>query len=655
MVEHDFEPNFTFAMGAIVAIITVGLATLCSELLRPYVEPNPFVFFFAAVAISAWYGGLGSGFLATSLAVIAVSVSFMGAFNPGVIRDDDNIRIAVFILVAVLISALSEIRRRGEERIRAQREEIAVTLASISDAVIAANASGSITYMNATAEQITGWLSADAIGEDIATVFRIRSPDTRQPIAEPISKALREGRKITTEPVLLIDHNGKEQSIETNGAPIRDKTKHIVGAVLVFRDITRRLQAMERAQRIQEITGVLATALTERQVANVMIKQGIAALGADAGVLAIVKPDGDALEILEVSGYPDDVFMRGQIVAIDSPTPLSDTVRIRTPILIESRQEALVRYPQLAEVYTRMDLHTWANLPLILNNQVIGVLKLSFKKARLFETEDRIFLQTVAYQCVQALDRARLYEAEQCARDVFLSVAAHELRTPLTALTGQAQLLRRRIIRDTGASQRDQRSIEVIVTQAERLSHMISALLDVTRIEQGQLSIERKPLDLVALVRQVAEELQPMFTRHTITYDMPETSIIIDGDVLRLEQVFHNLISNAVKYSPDGGTICVLVECNGENARVAISDQGIGIPVLALPHLFQRFYRAANADFRAISGMGVGLYVVKEIVALHEGSVVVASEEGVGSTFSVHLPLDSAYLRVLDSAASTVE
>jgi signal transduction histidine kinase len=111
------------------------------------------------------------------------------------------------------------------------------------------------------------------------------------------------------------------------------------------------------------------------------------------------------------------------------------------------------------------------------------------------------------------------------------------------------------------------------------------------------------------------------------------------GDAIRLEQVLHNLIGNAVKYRPFGGEILVRCARDGARARVAVQDSGIGIPQAALPHLFQRFYRAANVDAQHISGMGIGLYVVKEIVSLHGGTVGVTSREGHGSTFSVSLPL----------------
>jgi signal transduction histidine kinase len=134
----------------------------------------------------------------------------------------------------------------------------------------------------------------------------------------------------------------------------------------------------------------------------------------------------------------------------------------------------------------------------------------------------------------------------------------------------------------------------------------------------------------------------PTLERHSIAYSDPSGEIWVEGDELRLEQVLHNLISNAVKYSPAGGTVTVRVEQREMFACVAIEDQGIGIPASAVPRLFTRFYRADNVDPQNISGMGIGLFVVKEIMSLHGGTVHVTSQESQGSTFTICLPIAPA-------------
>jgi signal transduction histidine kinase len=246
------------------------------------------------------------------------------------------------------------------------------------------------------------------------------------------------------------------------------------------------------------------------------------------------------------------------------------------------------------------------------------------------------------------LERAELLEREHAARaaaeaavhirDTFLSTASHELKTPLTVLLGNVQLLQRRQRQAASLAEQDQRLLRIIGEQAVRLNRLIAALLDISRLQTGQLTIMRAPLDIGALVRQVVDEVRPTLVQHTLACNLPDTPLMIEGDELRLEQVLQNLLSNAVKYSPGGGPITVRVERQGERVCVAIADQGIGIPQANLPKLFERFYRADNVDPQKISGMGIGLYVVRAIVELHGGEVDVVSPEAGGSIFTVYLP-----------------
>jgi PAS domain S-box-containing protein len=253
--------------------------------------------------------------------------------------------------------------------------------------------------------------------------------------------------------------------------------------------------------------------------------------------------------------------------------------------------------------------------------------------------EQREQLREREQQLIHEREARAQVEAVERMRDSFLTVLAHELRTPLTSLLGNARLLQRRGQREGNLSIGVQRNVQVIVNQAVRLNDMISLQLDVARLHTGQLHIEYTVLDVAAIARQVVEEFLPAFTGNNVTYAGPHTPLLVKGDALRLIQVLQNLVQNAVKYSPAGGNVQLQVEQHPTTVHIAVSDEGIGIPAADIPHLFTRFYRASNVDERQISGLGVGLYVVKELVRLHEGTVSVVSEEGRGSTFSITLPL----------------
>jgi signal transduction histidine kinase len=262
---------------------------------------------------------------------------------------------------------------------------------------------------------------------------------------------------------------------------------------------------------------------------------------------------------------------------------------------------------------------------------------------------NEVLQQEIAERKRVEAERAALLQREQHARtaaekavqlrDQFLSVASHELKTPLTALLGYLHLLQRRVERAASPDPRDQQAVQVVMSQAARLNRLIDALLDISRIQNGQLSIVLETLDLNGLVRRVLAELKPTLQRHTIEHTSAEVPLLVQGDELRLEQVLYNLIQNAMKYSPNGGKITIQAVCDEQEICLSVADRGIGIPAAALPHLFDRFYRAENADMSQFNGMGIGLYVVQEIVSLHGGTIRVASVEGEGSTFTIALPL----------------
>ena len=173
--------------------------------------------------------------------------------------------------------------------------------------------------------------------------------------------------------------------------------------------------------------------------------------------------------------------------------------------------------------------------------------------------------------------------------------------------------------------------------QTTRLDRMIGALLDLSYIQGGQLALTLAPVDLHELLQRLTDTLQLTLPAHTLTLES-DTPALLLGDELRLEQVFFNLIGNAAKYSPAGGTIRIRLERRGDELCVAVVDEGLGIPPGALPRLFEQFYRAPNVASGVIAGMGLGLYLVREIVTRHGGSVAVESVEGQGSTFTVALP-----------------
>ncbi|MDQ2787004.1 MAG: PAS domain-containing protein [Chloroflexota bacterium] len=222
-------------------------------------------------------------------------------------------------------------------------------------------------------------------------------------------------------------------------------------------------------------------------------------------------------------------------------------------------------------------------------------------------------------------------------KDEFVSIAAHELRTPLTAIKGYAELLDRRL-RSQGGRESDLRSLGVIRKQTERLAGLVNEMLDVSRIEAGRLQLNSEPFDLSMLVGEVINSMRVSSETHHLSLTA-EPGIEVNGDIARIEQVLLNLIANAITYAPAGGEIAIRVWTDADSALVSVRDHGVGIAPDELPHLFDRFYRAPRAGVMRSGGMGLGLYICREIIARHGGAIRVESAEDAGSTFTFSLPL----------------
>jgi signal transduction histidine kinase len=227
----------------------------------------------------------------------------------------------------------------------------------------------------------------------------------------------------------------------------------------------------------------------------------------------------------------------------------------------------------------------------------------------------------------------------------FVAIAAHELRTPITAVLGYAQLLKSRPAFNVALSHQDQQAVLAIVDQVTRLNRRINMLLDISRIQSGHFAIERKQIDIVLLMRRMVEELHQCLENHVVELTGVNDVLIIEGDELALEEVFQNLLQNAVAYSPNGTLIRVSLERQQEHVCITVEDHGMGIPPAARSRLFECFYRVENdtgnpGQSHSV-GMGIGLYVVKNIIDRHGGTIEVTSIEGEGSTFIVCLPLIS--------------
>lgn len=284
------------------------------------------------------------------------------------------------------------------------------------------------------------------------------------------------------------------------------------------------------------------------------------------------------------------------------------------------------------------------------NDEVLGALFFGHSEPGVFDERAEQLVVGLAAHAAIAVDNARLYEQAQAElskrrraeddKQAFLDTVAHDLRNPLGAAKAQAQLIRRRVHRGDLDPESITGGLQTVESAINRAARMIAELHDVAYLESGRpLDLVRRPVDLVALTRSVADEQQSAASGHTIRLELPANSLWCSGDADRLHRVFTNVLANAIKFSPDGGDVVIELRSEAdERAVLSVRDQGVGIPSRDLPRLFERYHRAGNVAGR-IAGTGIGLWGSKHIIDQHGGSIAVESAESHGTTVTITLPL----------------
>ena len=416
-----------------------------------------------------------------------------------------------------------------------------------------------------------------------------------------------------------------------------------IGYATVSRDIRERLREEERQQLLLDASAALGGSLdyqlTLADFAQVTIRWF-------AQWCALVLIADDQVEMLAVAHaqaqQQAELERLLRLVPGESLAEENQALRNGQTVLLPNLQATLDGASPNWQQLCAISGPSMIVVPLKLSSQQIGTLCFSSPLDRHYTEEDQHVAEELARRTVLSIENAQLYHDAQAAigiRDQFLSIASHELKTPLTSILGSLQLLQRRTDRTNTLNERDSRTLQMVIDQTLRLNRLISSLFDLSRLKGNQFEIERSPLDVAQLIAHVVADMQLTTERHTLQHEQPKQACYVLGDAMRLEQVFQNLIQNAIKYSPNGGAIWITVKLANEQVAISVTDHGLGIPQASLPFLFNRFYRAPNVTAQNLSGIGIGLFVVREIIALHGGSISVSSADNLGSTFTVTLPL----------------
>ncbi len=601
-------------LGYALAVLGVVLATLLRMALDPILgDHQPFVTYYVAVLLISWSCGKGPSLLAIGLSALAGDYSFIPPRTSLNISDVEQARgLVLFVLVALVILLLNELQRSARDQAEAhareaasQREQLRVTLSSIGDAVIATDLRGCVSFLNPVAEALTGWSLSDAQGQPLEAVFRIVHEHSRQTVENPVARVLREGTVVgLANHTLLIAKDGTERPIADSAAPIREAGGQIGGVVLVFRDISAQYLAREERDRLAFLVESSNDAITGKTSEGIITSwnQGAEQLYGYKASEVVGRP----IALLVPPGHPDDVKDLLKRIAEGEQIANFETVRRRKDgtLLTVSLSLSPIRNA---------------------TGQILGASTI----ARDITAQKR---------SREALEQAKdAAETANRAKDQFLAMLSHELRTPLTPVLMAATAA----LQDPDVPQAIQPTFEMIRQNVELEARLIDDLLDVMRVVQGKMHYQWRIVDAHMLLGRVfdicrsdrnAKQIQ-------VVTDLQAAAHHVLADPARLQQVFWNLFKNAVKFTPDGGTVAVRTRSRNGQFQVEVSDTGIGIEPDDLERIFRAFEQAEDPRIRKLGGLGLGLAISRSVAEAHGGELTASSAgPDQGATFTLVLP-----------------
>lgn len=531
---------------------------------------------------------------------------------------------------------------------------------------------------NAAWERLWGTTRAELAGYNILQDSQLRAKGVMPLIQRAFSGQAVEIPAICYDPA-EIGKAGRPRWVRMHCYPVKDENDAIFEVVLVLEDVTEHHKSQEEQQFLADASVALAMSLdytaTLRKVARLAVPTFADWVIVD--VLEEVEKEGARPRVRRIAVAAAEAHKERVLETLqqryppawDSPQPAAHALRRGDVVLFASLdQETLagtVRDGEHLALLQQLAPRSAIAAPLIARGKTIGAITFATSESgREYGQASVRLASDLAGRCALAVDNARLYAEAQAAiraRDDFLAVAAHELKTPATTLRGFAQVTLRRLDRDeTLDPQRVRTAMNAIDQQTARLSRLTEQLLDISRIEAGKLELDLEVTDVLALVQSAVESARTRTDRHTLVVEAPPAPVIAHLDSLRMEQVLANLLENAIKYSPAGGQIEVRLasatrngEAHGEQAtrtahgrqmRLTVRDYGLGIPLEKRERIFDRFFQAHTEGH--YSGLGLGLYISKQIVEMHGGAITAEFPSDGGTQFVVDLPIGSLPIEV---------
>lgn len=618
-----------------IALLTSAAALALTSVMWPVLESNFFPFLLAIVMLVAWYSGRVPGLIAAVLIGVG-SHLLLRAQDPAHPLASDTagvVPLLTFALAALLISSLTAARRRAEAAERQQREWFEGTLSSLGEAVIATDLSGHVRYLNPIAQSFTGWSPAEAFAKPLAEVYQAIDEESNKSAISGVMKVLLTG--VSVRPAnhsVLVARDGTRRPVDYSASPLRNARGAVVGMVLVARDVT---DARLAERKIKELKASLRRRVKVLQTILDVSPMGIAvAEDADCQRIWFNPALRKMLRLNADSSQPTNgntdrpayrIYRNGREIPED-----------QLPMRYSATHGVAVHDSELDYVLPDGTTFTVVNNVEPLFDDA-GVLRgcLSF----FIDINDRKRAEITLREAKEAA------EAANQAKDRFLAILSHELRTPLTPVLLTVSSL----LSDEREPCELRPTLEMIHRNVELEARLIDDLLDVMRIVRGKMPFHPEVVDAHALIRQTLEICRSDIhgVDLTLVVDLAASAHHVQADPARLQQVFWNLVKNAVKFTPTGGSLTVR-SCNvphpdashaGSRLVVDFSDTGIGIDPEFLPKVFDAFEQGESSPLsRKRGGLGLGLAISQSVVAAQGGKLTAQSKgRNHGATFTLEL------------------
>lgn len=460
---------------------------------------------------------------------------------------------------------------------------------SAEDAIIGKNLEGVVTSWNPAAEKLYGYSTKEIVGRSIKTIF----PPDRDDELETILAKIKQGQQILHYETQRVTKDGVVIDVSVTISPIKEISGRVIGASVIARDITEKKVLDEQRRKLAAIIDSSDDAIISKTLEGIITSWN---RGAE-------KIYGYAAE--EVIGKPVSI-----LIPPDSRDELPQLLKqVKGGNKVDHYESKRVRKDGKT-------VHVSVTISPIKDS-----------------TGNIVAASSIARDITHQVEYERLKELE-ARKDEFISMASHELRTPVTTIKIHAEILRQKTAKlqeQTFAT-----SIDKIEVQIQRLTRLIDELLTLTRIQEGRMSIRSARFDLSSLITEVVEDLVHGTGREIIFQASDGVAIVGDRD--KITQVLVILLNNAIKYSSEKSKIILRLEEQGHEAKVSVRDAGIGITQKHQEEIFERFYQVPSPVEKTYPGLGMGLFIAREIIHLHGGRIWVESAPHKGSTFSFTIP-----------------